>query len=605
MDTFPGASTRATERRATRRPWATTPSRLLVHPSASASATWLSPRATTMVDLAIVVLVVVAAHGWRLSDLSIRGEEPRRATVAREMIETGDWIVPRQQGTLFLSRPPLQNWLIAISARLGGGFNEVTVRLPGVLAVLATSLLLYGVTRLFVANIGALGAAISYATMIQVLELGQLAETETLFTLLVSASLLLWIAGHASTWHPAVTWCLPYAIVGLGTLTKGPQAPVYFAATVGMYLLLARDWRFAFSRWHLLAIGVAVAIVAAWQVPYTLAVGWEASRQIYQGDVALRFADTRWSTIFKHIAEYPVEVIVCTCPWSLLLLAYIHRGLWQSLGRARPYVVFVCVAIAVTFPTCWLVPGARGRYYMPLYPCIAALFGVVVAQCSAQRPAIFWQYAWRRFLLGGVLLMPVLGGVVLYFSLRGGSTKNFLVQTPHFAAMFLFCTLAATAVTWLAARRGFRFGAYAGLLAIAVVTILAWRGAVLNNYVRRQIDTAGAVAQLQQVLPADARLVAFTGRELLQVQFAYHYPRTVPLVEEPTRDNPDAGDWSYFCVNEEQAGAGLPEMPFACEVVAVIPCGRHADRKPGSAGVVVGRRIDQHAARHAQNNEHH
>jgi 4-amino-4-deoxy-L-arabinose transferase-like glycosyltransferase len=598
MDTPPGASTRATNRRGPRQPWATqrsTPTTVSVAPQAA----WLNPRTTTLVDLAIVVVIVLAAHGWRMADLSIRGEEPRRATVAREMIETGDWIVPRQQGTLFLSRPPLQNWLIAISAKLAGGFNSVSVRLPGVLAVLATSLLLYGVSRQFVANVGALGAVISYATMIQVLELGQLAETESLFALLVSGSMLLWILGHSSGWHPAATWCAAYVLVGLGTLTKGPQAPVYFGMTVGAYLLLARDWRYAFSRWHLLGIAVAAAIVAAWQIPYTQAVGWEATRHIYQGDVALRFEDTRWSTVFKHLAVYPFEVIACTAPWSLLLLPYIHRGLWQSLGKARPYVVFLFVAITVTFPTCWLVPGARARYYMPLYPCLAALVGVVVAQCSAQRPAQFWQYAWRRFLLGGACLIPVLGCAVLVFSLRGGSTKNILVQTPGFATLFLLAALAAAGLSWFGARRGLRFGAYAGLLAIALVATLTWRGAVLNCYVRRQIDTAGAVAAVERLLPADARLVSFEGLPLLQVQFAYHYPRTVPLVSLPTSDAPLDGDWSYFCVNESEAGAGAPPLPFACEVLGVAPCGRHADRLPKSVGVVIGRRI---AAKRIANN---
>ena len=598
MDTLQGASTRPMTQRGQGRQWLAP---LLSEASATVSreSPWPGPRATTLIDLTLIVTVALAAHVWRLGDLTIRGEEPRRATVAREMIETGDWIVPRQQGTLFLSRPPLQNWLIAISAKLAGGFSNVSVRLPGVLAVLVTALLLYGVSRKFVANGGALAAAISYTTMIQVLELGQLAETETLFTLLVSGSLLLWIAGHAGRWPPAITWGIAYALVGLGTLTKGPQAPVYFGAAVGLYLLVARDWRFAFTRWHLLGIAVAAGIVAAWQIPYTISVGWEATRHIYQGDVAMRFEDTRWSTIFEHLAVYPVEVIICTCPWSLLLLAYIHRGLWQSLGRARPLVVFAWLAIAVTFPTCWLVPLARGRYYMPLYPCLAVLAGAVVAQCSAQRPALFWQYAWRRFLLGAVLLMPVLGVVVLGFSLRGGSIKNYLVQTPEFAAMFLCSTVMAAVVCWLAARQGFRFGAYAGVLSIAAVAILGWRGAVLNNYVRRQIDTAGAVARLQSTLPAGARVVSFEGRNLLQVQFAYHFPRTVPLVPEPTSAEPTPGAWTYFCVNEAWAGAGLPDMPFACEVVAVIPCGRHADRKPGTTGVVVGRRIAEQAARPA------
>src|SRR5687768_2065327 len=54
--------------------------------------------------------------------LPTRGEETRWATVASEMAATGDWIVPRQQGEPFFSRPPLGSWLIAVSAMIRGEF---------------------------------------------------------------------------------------------------------------------------------------------------------------------------------------------------------------------------------------------------------------------------------------------------------------------------------------------------------------------------------------------------------------------------------------------------------------------------------------------------
>ena len=37
----------------------------------------------------------------------------RYAEVAREMIRSGDWIVPRYNGEVYLDKPPLLFWLIA------------------------------------------------------------------------------------------------------------------------------------------------------------------------------------------------------------------------------------------------------------------------------------------------------------------------------------------------------------------------------------------------------------------------------------------------------------------------------------------------------------
>src|SRR5438132_6217649 len=51
--------------------------------------------------------IVAVIYFVRVGDMSIRGEESRWATVATEMLRTGDWVVPRQQGVPFLSRPPL------------------------------------------------------------------------------------------------------------------------------------------------------------------------------------------------------------------------------------------------------------------------------------------------------------------------------------------------------------------------------------------------------------------------------------------------------------------------------------------------------------------
>ena len=56
-------------------------------------------------ELWLLLLLAAGTYLARLDVLPIRGEEPRRARVAYEMLATGDWIVPRQQGDIYLSRP--------------------------------------------------------------------------------------------------------------------------------------------------------------------------------------------------------------------------------------------------------------------------------------------------------------------------------------------------------------------------------------------------------------------------------------------------------------------------------------------------------------------
>src|SRR5579871_3967477 len=100
-------------------------------------------------ELALLLVLGVGAYFTRMTALTIRGEESRRGLIAREMLTTGDWIVPRCQGVTLYSRPPLQNWLIAGLAVWRGEIDAVSMRLPSDIALLLTVVMIYGYARRF------------------------------------------------------------------------------------------------------------------------------------------------------------------------------------------------------------------------------------------------------------------------------------------------------------------------------------------------------------------------------------------------------------------------------------------------------------------------
>src|SRR5271170_2139102 len=71
-------------------------------------------------------------------------DEGRYAEIAREMVETGNWLVPHLWYLPHLDKPPMTYWLVAVSMKLFGQ-NEWAVRLPvalaGVSGIFATFLL--------------------------------------------------------------------------------------------------------------------------------------------------------------------------------------------------------------------------------------------------------------------------------------------------------------------------------------------------------------------------------------------------------------------------------------------------------------------------------
>src|SRR5437867_13445153 len=82
---------------------------------------------------ALVALAIVLAALPIGSDI-YEGGEAREGLVVREMLHTGDWILPLWNGSVVPSKPPLFHWLAAAGAALtGAGVTEHTLRAPSIL----------------------------------------------------------------------------------------------------------------------------------------------------------------------------------------------------------------------------------------------------------------------------------------------------------------------------------------------------------------------------------------------------------------------------------------------------------------------------------------
>jgi glycosyltransferase involved in cell wall biosynthesis len=194
------------------------------------------PKFQTYLHLSLILALGLLIFLPKLHVLPFRGEEPRRVVCAFEMLQSGNWFVPTVQKELFLSRPPLQNWVIAATGFLRGTFDHLTGRLPTLFSILLTTLLIYYYCISALSRRTALLAALFFLTFPQVLQLGLTAETELLFTFLLTGSFLLWHCGDLRKWNEYLKWGCAYAFLGLATLTKGiNQAPLYFAAIIGIY----------------------------------------------------------------------------------------------------------------------------------------------------------------------------------------------------------------------------------------------------------------------------------------------------------------------------------------------------------------------------------
>lgn len=550
--------------------------------------------ARTLWPGAALVALVAAAYFARLTALPVCGEESRWAGVAREMIATGDWIAPRQQGALFPERPPLGSWAMALAGLARGEVDLWAIRLPTALATLALTLAVYAYARLWLSQVASFAAAAAYATFGQVLQIGRLGESEALFALFTGGALLAWHACYMRGRAPLTGWSCGYALAALGALVKGPQAPVYFVASCSAYLLLVRDWRWLFGRGHAVGLAAFAAIVGAWFVPFAV-LHAAAVDDIWAGLAQDRF---QLDGLAKHVVEYPFETLGCLLPWSPLLAVLAYPRVFRSLLGTKPEVKFLLVALAVTYPTVWVAAGARGRYYMPMYPLVAVLVGLAIEQCIAPAAARAERLFWRRFQRVLALVVATGGGVVVAASLFDIASLADAAQPAWFLAVWIPAALAAGGLLAWASLNESGYRPQVAVGALAAFLALASSGVMVSARLRGANPLEPAVASLRERL-AEGQLVSL-GR--VYHRFAYAYDEPIRRVAWPTSVAELPPDVEYFCFdcrpgdtpelraasdgygNETTPGT----LPFAWEEVARIECDPVA-RKVHNRTVVIGR----------------
>ncbi len=184
------------------------------------------PGAGGLFQARLLVAVVAAVTLPGVWASSLQGcDEAYYAQMARGMLETGDWWVPRYDGTPPFDKPPLLMWLVAASFRLFG-VGDLQARLP---------LLLLGAALPFALWVGVPGpargrfvAAATLATTLLYVQLQHMVMTDLVaFAGLVAFAMAVLRADEGSSWG----WLAGLGL-GVAALAKGPLAGLFVLASL-------------------------------------------------------------------------------------------------------------------------------------------------------------------------------------------------------------------------------------------------------------------------------------------------------------------------------------------------------------------------------------
>jgi len=476
------------------------------------------PSSALIATLLAALLSFALFHRLGATPLFEDPNEGQYAEVAREMVESGEWLSPQLDYVLFLNKPPLQYWLIAASYRLFG-VDEAAARLPGVLtAALAVLLLFLLGRRLFGGGAGLAAASIYAAMPSTIIEARFVRPDGLLVTATIGAVYAFLVALDAA---PARR---TRALVGLqialaaGLMGKGALGLLLPGIPIAAALLAAASEerrRGDDGRPPITAFLADLARPRSWLVFVALIVPWHllmaARHQGFAWDYIVNqhflfFFDKKEprDSIPIPLGEFWGITLARTFPWTLLLpLALLHPVLQRgALGGRRRGVLLTAAWAAGILLFFSLAVSRLEHYALPALPALALLLATFLGGAPSPR----WRHATAIALsvTAGAALVGVFAAPAALASI------DWLSAVPELRAVarLFFAGLAAT--TAAAALLGRRNSA-------AIAPVVAAGMLLLTPLVNRGLAVVG---RFNSSAPVAAALRAQPDIESAHIVFA-------------------------------------------------------------------------------------
>jgi len=451
--------------------------------------------------LPILLVASGLALGWGIGGYRLLDpDEGRNAEVAREMLASRDFVVPRLDGLPYLDKPVLYFAAEAVSmAALGA--TELAARLPAYLFTLGSLVLVVWFARKRWGPEAGWIAGIALATMPLTLAYARTAIFDSTLSFFITAAIVAIVEDH-----PVTGW----VALALGTITKGPVAlAVALATLLPWALLTGRPLK------RVLPLrGIAAFLVAGlpWFVAVTLRhpefPHYAFVRETFQRVTTRSFHRT--APFWYYLPILPVAAF----PWIVPALSRLSR--WREAWRARRVDPAAGEAVLLA---CWVLgplafftlnQSKLPQYVLPLMPAFALAAARVLARDGITAG---WRAHAIAAAVAGALLVSLTRWLPAPLSLTGAERA----AIPPAALALGLTALASAAVVAYAAWRDRPSLGILGYAAIVIAIPLAGG---------RLLQAVGEDRSSASITETTAALLAETRGQVLGVAA---YPTSLPF----------------------------------------------------------------------------
>jgi 4-amino-4-deoxy-L-arabinose transferase-like glycosyltransferase len=301
---------------------------------------------TSKVLILASTLVIGLFYFWGVSTLPfLDPDEGMTAEIAREMLASGDWIVPRFNGVVYIEKPPLMYWLTAASYAVAGA-SEFSARLWKVAPMLGTIALTVGLgRRLFSRRVGGLSGLI-LATTLGTFLFSRITQMDPLFvfgstlavTGIVDSSKALENGPQGGTSYGGLWFWLG---VGIAVMSKGLLGIVFPLALLGLWILLRRDVHVVRGGWSWIGVLLAALLIVPWHVAAVMKVPGFVQFYLMDNQLLRFLGERAYVEDGKSLGTIPFFGITffALFPWAPFLVAAlvcVWRETWRTRSSMRP-----------------------------------------------------------------------------------------------------------------------------------------------------------------------------------------------------------------------------------------------------------------------------